>query len=231
VGRAEMNHGFAATIRVFRDIGSAYFRRRYAILFCSLILFMIASPLLGALGLPGVVFDCLLAATLAFAVAPVGATNSRNVLLAGMVFFWLAHPIASWLGYSLLSTITLGFWTLIGLVAAGLALRFALRGSRITPERLYAALSAYLLAGIYFGLLYWVIEQVQAGSFNAAGNLTRDGAVYFSFVVLATLGFGDIVPLTDVARGITVVEAVGGQLFLAVLVARLVGSYSNSKKN
>jgi hypothetical protein len=50
-------------------------------------------------------------------------------------------------------------------------------------------------------------------------------AFYFSFVTLATLGYGDIVPRTDVARGLAIVEGVGGQLFLAVLVARLVSLY------
>jgi voltage-gated potassium channel Kch len=50
--------------------------------------------------------------------------------------------------------------------------------------------------------------------------------LYFSFVTLATLGYGDIVPRADVARSLAIVEGVGGQLFLAVLVARLVSLYS-----
>ena len=54
--------------------------------------------------------------------------------------------------------------------------------------------------------------------------------MYFSFVTLATLGYGDIVPRTDVARGLAIVEGVGGQLFLAVLVARLVSLYSRGKE-
>ena len=54
-------------------------------------------------------------------------------------------------------------------------------------------------------------------------------AIYFSFVTLATLGYGDIVPRTDVARGFAIVEGVGGQLFLAVLIARLVSLYARKK--
>jgi voltage-gated potassium channel Kch len=50
-------------------------------------------------------------------------------------------------------------------------------------------------------------------------------AIYFSFVTLATLGYGDIVPRSDLARGLAIVEGVGGQLFLAVMVARLVSLY------
>jgi hypothetical protein len=105
-----------------------------------------------------------------------------------------------------------------------------MRGGKVDAEHLFAALSAYLLAGIYFGLLYWALEQVRPGMF-AATNFSRSGPIYFSFVTLATLGHGDIVPRTDVARGLAVVEGVGGQLFLAVLVARLVSSYSSSARD
>lgn len=84
-----------------------------------------------------------------------------------------------------------------------------------------------MLAGIYFGLLYWTIEHVYPGMFSSS-DLSRGGAIYFRFVTLATPGYGDIVPRTDVACGLAIVEGVGGQLFLAVLVARLVSLYSKS---
>ncbi len=54
-------------------------------------------------------------------------------------------------------------------------------------------------------------------------------AFYFSLVTLATLGYGDIVPRTDVARALAIVEGVGGQLFLAVMVARLVSLYGRGE--
>jgi voltage-gated potassium channel Kch len=59
-----------------------------------------------------------------------------------------------------------------------------------------------------------------------ASSFSRTAATYYSFVTLATIGYGDIVPRTDVARGLAIVEGVGGQLFLAVLVARLLSLYS-----
>ena len=93
-------------------------------------------------------------------------------------------------------------------------------------EHLYAALSAYLLAGIFFGISYWVLEQIAPRTFTTTGDFSRVSAIYFSFVTLATLGYGDIVPRSDVARGLAILEGVGGQLFLAVLVARLVSLYS-----
>jgi hypothetical protein len=56
--------------------------------------------------------------------------------------------------------------------------------------------------------------------------LGTDGAIYFSFVTLATLGYGDVVPASGPARALAMLEAVFGQLYLVVLVARLVSLYS-----
>jgi voltage-gated potassium channel Kch len=94
---------------------------------------------------------------------------------------------------------------------------------------LSAALSAYLLAGHFFAITYFQVEQLRPGSFAIAGvatlpaQLDLQTAIYFSYVTLATLGYGDISPLTPTARGLAISEAILGQLYLAVLVARLVG--------
>jgi len=153
----------------------------------------------------------------------------RGVMLA-VALIWLARPVTAWFDQPLLSAATLGLWILIGLLAAAFALRFAMRATQVDAEHLYAALSAYLLAGIFFGLLYWVLEQIHPGTFITAGRFSRMSAFYFSFVTLATLGYGDIVPRSDVARGLAMVEGVGGQLFLAVMVARLVSLYGRGNQ-
>ncbi|HXY52778.1 MAG TPA: ion channel [Terriglobales bacterium] len=213
-----------------RDLGHSYLKRRYTILFYTLLFTMAASPLMAAFGMSGTLIESLLAICLLAAVMPVDAGKNRTLLFAAMTGAWLARPVTAWFGHETVSAMTLGLWTLIGLVAAAAALRYAMRGAKVDAEHLFAALSAYLLAGIYFGLLYWALEQVHPGMF-AATNFSRSGAIYFSFVTLATLGYGDIVPRTDVARGLAIVEGVGGQLFLAVLVARLVSLYSSSAKD
>ena len=63
--------------------------------------------------------------------------------------------------------------------AAAAALRFAMSGESIDAEHLYAALSAYMLAGIFFGLFYWVIEQIRPESFSAVAEFSRMTALYF----------------------------------------------------
>ena len=97
---------------------------------------------------------------------------------------------------------------------------------------MYAALDAYVFVGIFAGLLHHLIEQTWPGSYVSSGAVIPDfsftTAIYFSFVTLATIGYGDIVPQTDIARGVTVVEAVVGQLYLAVLIARLVSNAAHA---
>ena len=213
-----------------QNFGHIYLSRRYTILFYTLLFTMVASPVIAALRMSGTVLDLLLAVGLLAAVMPLDPINPKTLLFMAMSIALLARPVAAWFGLKTLSVMTLWAWTLIGLLAAAAALRFAMRGSKVDAEHLFAALSAYLLAGIYFGLLYWALEQLQPGMFTAS-DFSRSGAIYFSFVTLATLGYGDIVPHSEIARGLAVVEAVGGQLFLAVLVARLLSLYSRSAKD
>jgi len=143
-----------------------------------------------------------------------------------MIVALLARLLTAGLDRRVVSSMTLGIWILIGLLAVFAALRFAMRATRVDAEHLYAALSAYLLAGICFGLLYWALEQNSSGTFVASGEFSQTSAIYFSFITLATLGYGDIAPRADLARGLAIIEGIGGQLFLAVLVARLVSLYS-----
>jgi len=219
-----------SALGVVRSLGENYLKHRYTILFYALVFTLLASPVIAAFGLSGALIESLLAASLLVAVMPVTAGKIRSLLLVAMIALWLARPVTAWLGHPRLSEMTLGAWTLIGLFAAAAALRFAMRGVKVDAEHLFAALSAYLLAGMYFGLLYWALEQIHPGTV-AASNFSRTGAIYFSFVTLATIGYGDIVPRTDVARGLAIVEGVGGQLFLAVLVARLLSFYSKSARD
>ncbi len=207
-------------------LARTYLSRRYMILFYALLVTMVAAPVFSALTFSGTLVESLLAACLLPAILPVGAVRNRPYLLLAIVVVWLARLVTAWLDHRILSGMALGIWTLIGLLAAVAALRFAIGATQVDAEHLYAALSAYLLAGIYLGLSYWVLEQMKPGTFSFTGEFSQASAIYFSFVTLATLGYGDIVPRADVARGIAIVEGVGGQLFLAVLVARLVSLYS-----
>src|SRR5262249_24672137 len=138
---------------------------------------------------------------------------------AFLVLLFVARVSMIWLGLAALVSINLALWTVVALLAAASALRLALDARAVDRERLYAGLSAYLLAGVFFGVFYWVIEQTWSGSFailseDVQNTFSLTGAIYYSFVTLATLGYGDIVPRSEAARGLAIIEAVAGQLYL-----------------
>ncbi len=116
-------------------------------------------------------------------------------------------------------------------------LRFVLRAPIVTVEVLCASISAYLMLGLMWTVAYWLVDQLTPGgafSFNTnAGMQSINGfnGFYFSFITLSTVGYGDITPLSRMARWLAAMEAMTGLLYVAVLIARLVSLYSSEKSD
>lgn len=108
-------------------------------------------------------------------------------------------------------------------------LAYVLRGVEITRDKLYGAISVYLLVGLAWAAAYALLQAVAPGSFTSASD--KPDLIFFSFVTLTTLGYGDITPVTGPARSLALLEAVTGVLYLAVLVARLVSAYRPSAES
>jgi voltage-gated potassium channel len=125
---------------------------------------------------------------------------------------------------------------LIAFVIANL-LRFILRAPSVNTEVLCASISAYLMLGLMWTMAYWLVDHLTPGgafSFNTnAGTRSMNGftGFYFSFVTLSTVGYGDITPVSRLARWLAAMEAMTGLLYVAVLIARLVSLYSIPKSD
>ncbi len=122
---------------------------------------------------------------------------------------------------------------LVGFVVANL-LHFILRAPSVTLEVLCASLSAYLMLGLAWTMAYWLVDQLtpEAFSFNTSTEMrSMNGftGFYFSFITLSTVGYGDITPVSKIARWLAAMEAITGLLYVAVLIARLVALYSSPK--
>lgn len=187
-------------------------------------------PAADLLRLPPITIKLLAGACLLAAVLPNATKRNRLALVAGVLLLVIARDASERALVPLDARLLLALVGITGLLAAGAALRFVVTHARIDTEVVYAALSTYLLAGIFFAQIYLAIDSAWPGSFAAPNKFSEPAAVYYSFVTLATLGYGDIVPRSDLARGVATFEVIGGQLFLAVTVARLVGLFGSSKR-
>ena len=108
-------------------------------------------------------------------------------------------------------------------------LRYVLQAKYINLDQIYAGISVYLMLGLAFGCMYYLLVILNPGCFSVNTAKSVGGTpdlMYFSFVTLATLGYGDITPITKGARTMAEMEAIAGTLYIAVFMARLVSMRS-----
>jgi hypothetical protein len=105
-------------------------------------------------------------------------------------------------------------------------LRYLFSERHVTADVIIGAICVYLLFGVMWSFTYALIELILPGSFNYSGELDET-LFYYSYVTLTTVGYGDVVPITNAARSFAILEAITGQIYLAVLIARLVGMHSS----
>ena len=121
------------------------------------------------------------------------------------------------------------------LVTITFTLRQVVVGTEINANRLVGAICVYLMLGVIWALAYSLVELATPGSFGgvtAGQNAGWDSEwLYFSFVTLTTLGYGDILPLSAIARALAYMEAVTGQFYVAILVAGLVSAYISDRQS
>ena len=107
-------------------------------------------------------------------------------------------------------------------------LHYVLRRDSMTTDKLYGAVSAYIMVGILWAYMYGVLQYFHPGAYSYQGApkiLDVSELIFFSFTVLTTAGFGDITPILIQSRFLTILEAVTGVMYVAILIARLTGVY------
>jgi voltage-gated potassium channel len=143
------------------------------------------------------------------------------ILIAQVVFKFVEMPVVEAIS-KLLNFIFFGF------IVTSLIRQIA-SAKHVTRNVILEAINGYLLLGLVFTFLIELMIQIDSGSFNfsnAAGNQLHN-SIYFGFVTFATLGFGDLLPLKPYAKSLSILIAVCGQLYLTVIIALLVGKFSN----
>jgi hypothetical protein len=210
-------------MRGIRDWISEIEQQPFFFLLAAILLQIVVAPWVGdsaepSLGL-NIVYSLILASGLW------AASGSRSGLWVGLtiatpalVLRWSAYAYPSLEGAALIA----------GLVFVAFVswqvLKAAARAKRVHADTVFAGLCVYLLAGVGWTYAYGLAQLADPGALTSptAGVLGIDDLLYFSFVTLTTLGYGDITPVSPAARTAVTLQSIFGQLFVAVFIARLV---------
>jgi hypothetical protein len=201
-------------------------RRLSVFLGLLLVAVFIALPLAAQEGMliASVMFSILLAS----GVALVAKNRMTRGLLAGaagvaLVIHWSQHVVPG-TGLSVMSA----FSSLCFLaILAGVVFREVLNKGPITLHRVQGAVAVYLLLGLIWAFAYDIVllsvpDAFHSAELTAQHKTVTPTLIYFSLTTLTTVGYGEITPVHPIARGLAMLEAVVGQLFPAILIARLV---------
>ncbi|MGI9257502.1 MAG: potassium channel family protein [Gammaproteobacteria bacterium] len=212
---------------------------RYTILLGLIMVFLLGWPLASNSTYPLLAqafgSGLLLAILISAAMATGSAVQWRVILgLAAAVI--MALNLGAYMTSSVALEIAFYVSTLsfLGVIAA-LTIRHLMRQQSADNDTLASALCAYAVLVLFWASAYSLLETMVAGSFNYSGaaadvpQLMHFGfgdsmmSIYYSFVTITTLGYGDVTPVTSFARMLAALQAFLGQAFVAILVARLVG--------
>lgn len=206
---------------------------RFLFLLISIVLMFVLRPFLeGVIGIT-VLMDIFFSAILISGVYAI--SRKRGVFLGAvgiaapaLVLQWSLHALKVPLLLLLAEILSALFFT----YAVIIIIEYLYRAKNITADVVIGGICVYFLLGLIWAFVFSILEYVQPGSFHVPMGSGSDSHfayygmshfAYYSFVTLTTLGFGDITPVSDPARSLSLLEAIVGQLYLAVLVARLVG--------
>jgi hypothetical protein len=216
-------------------------QHRFAILLTCLLALLALPPILIGLGRHAPALDLVMSLAVLAAIVSLGFEPYQRLfaLVLGLPTLVLSlggHTLPGQMGGW---AITLAQFAAISFLfgAAGLIVRSLFSSAGLSFDSILGAVCGYLFVGLGWAVGYTLLESFEDGSFvfnQAPGSATQPGSlpnllIYFSFVTLTTVGYGDVLPVTPVARTLAWMEAVMGQFYLAVIVAGLVSLFVSAK--
>jgi hypothetical protein len=199
---------------------------RFLFLFISVILMMVLRPIMGGFGGLTILTDILFAVVL---ISGLWAVSQKRWVFLTALLMAIPALVLGWVTHfaelPFLWILSRFFLAIFFVVMVVFLLSHIRRAKEVTPDLIMGAASTYFLIGLFWAFIFFFIETFSPGSFRLEGPPAdmESQLIYYSFVTLTTVGYGDVTAASMIARSYSVLEAVTGQLYLTVLVAGLVG--------
>jgi hypothetical protein len=198
----------------------------------TLILLFLTAPFFQDLPHGDLIEATLMTLAMVFSVMAVGGRRRTMIIAIALVVpaiagRWIHHLHHEVLHPAVYPAAALVFF---GFVVAHL-IRFIVKAPQVDANVLCAGVSGFLMLGLLWIPLYMTVARLNPNAFTVPAGTQFDGfsAFYFSFVTLCTVGYGDITPVSGMARMLAIIEAIAGLFYMAVLISRLVSLYSSRR--
>jgi len=221
--------------KVIKPLTQTCFKDRFLFLLISILCLLVIAPIFKDFVGIRILMDIFFTTTLIFGTYAASrktyiAITSASLALPMLVSIWLSRFV------DMPSLVFVGDCFVIAFLAflVVVILSFIFSEREVTINVIYASIVVYLLIAIMWAFVYSVLESIHPGSFATGEGQIEEGRrlyIYYSFVTITTLGYGDITPTTDLASTFSFLEAVTGQLYIAILIARLVGIHIAQSMN
>jgi len=212
---------------------NAIFKNRYTLLFFSVLLFLLIPPFVPNDFYGGIIITILLSVVTIQSVYLL-VEKEKNLKYGFAIGFvvlaviWVTHYLET-------PNVEVRFTNVLLFIYFGyilfLLITHMFRSKKVDSNMILMAITIYLLFAIEGGFLFALLNELYEGAFNVS-NLhifSLTDFIYFSFITLTTLGYGDVLPLIEETRIPAALLATGGQFYIAVVVAVIVGKFSGSK--
>ena len=158
----------------------------------------------------------------------------RKIFIPLLITVVILEEISILLKMEILNTILMLINILLFVIIIGIYIIQTSRASKVDASVILQSINGYLLLAMISSLLIGIILNYDTGAFSFPdsfdiANITLSEVQYVGLVTISTLGYGDIYPLTPIARSVTTFIAVSGLLYIAIIIALLVGKFSNTK--
>jgi voltage-gated potassium channel len=174
--------------------------------------------------------------TFIFLISILAVSTQKKYIIVGAVILILVSWIADIVGLNILSRISTAL-TIFFFMMIVIKLIIQVAGTKhVTIQVILEAINSYLLLGLVFTLLTALLMAIDPGAISFEAGIVNNPEVshlseflYYSFVTMSTLGYGDVVPVSSVAKSIAILTSVSGQIYVAVILALLVGKFASTE--